>query len=228
MSQLFDSYERSYGDVVQSSIDFSGLPHSFFMAAKAAMLADVVGERFGSAPQPVGLDVGCGIGEFHRYARGLFSRLCGVDVSEKSVERAQRDNPGTVYTSYDGNVLPYDSGAFDVTMTTCVMHHVPPAQWLSFLHEMRRVTRPGGILCVIEHNPFNPLTRLAVSRCEFDRDAVLLRAGRTERLMAVAGLSDVESRFFLMLPSAAPLARRIERLFRRVPFGAQYLTCARA
>ena len=41
---------------------------------------------------------------------------------------------------------------------------------------MRRVVRPGGLLCIIEHNPFNPLTRLAVVRCEFDRDAVLLPA----------------------------------------------------
>ena len=42
MAELFDSYDRSYGAVVQSSIDFLGLPHSFFMAAKAAVLRELI------------------------------------------------------------------------------------------------------------------------------------------------------------------------------------------
>ena len=71
--------------------------------------------------------------------------------------------------------------------------------------------------------PFNPLTRLAVARCEFDRDAVLLRAGRMQALMVDAGLHDAESHYFLMLPSASPLARHVEHGFRRLPLGAQYI-----
>ena len=31
MTELFDRYRSNYRDVVQSSIDFSRLPHSFFM-----------------------------------------------------------------------------------------------------------------------------------------------------------------------------------------------------
>ena len=55
---------------------------------------------------------------------------------------------------------------------------------------MRRVVRPGGLVCVIEHNPLNPLTRsLAVSRCEFDSDAVLLGASTTRKLMAAGGFA---------------------------------------
>ena len=41
MAELFDSYDHSYDAVVQSSIDFSGLSHNFFMAAKADMLRDL-------------------------------------------------------------------------------------------------------------------------------------------------------------------------------------------
>jgi hypothetical protein len=52
-----------------------------------------------------------------------------------------------------------------------------------------------------------------VARCEFDQDAVLLRAGQVRRLMKAAGLRDVATRQFLFLPSAAPSARRIERAF---------------
>jgi hypothetical protein len=93
---------------------------------------------------------------------------------------------------------------------------------------MVRVTRPGGLVCVIEHNPLNPLTRLAVARCPFDADATLLGAGRAAALLRGVGARDVETEYFLLLPSRAPLARRFERLLRAVPLGAQYLSCATA
>jgi SAM-dependent methyltransferase len=224
MAELFDAYEKSYGSVVQSSIDFSGLPHSFFMTAKADMLRDLIATRLGGPHEPHLLDVGCGVGAFHPFLRGMFGRLCGIDVSAASVAQARHSNPGVEYQAYDGETLPYGNATFDLASAVCVMHHVARPRWLGFLREMRRVVRPGGLVCVIEHNPFNPLTRLAVMRCEFDRDAILLSAGRTRALMARAGLRDAESRHFLLLPWAAPLPRRIERAFRRVPLGAQYLT----
>ena len=223
MGQLFDTYDKSFGAVVQSSIDFSGLPHSFFTAAKADALRDLIATRLGGMQNPHMLDVGCGIGEFHPFVRGMFGRLCGVDVSQASVAQARHKNPGVEYEAYDGTTLPYGNATFDLSIAICVMHHVPPPQWVGFLREMRRVVRPGGLVCLIEHNPFNPLTRLAVARCEFDRDAVLLRAGRMQALMVDAGLHDAESHYFLMLPSASPLARRIEHGFRRLPLGAQYI-----
>jgi ubiquinone/menaquinone biosynthesis C-methylase UbiE len=227
MSQLFDTYDKTYREIVQSSIDFSGLPHSFFLQAKADMLRNVIDARFNGAASLSALDVGCGTGEFHPYVRGLFGKLVGVDVSKACIAQARQANSDVAYeTSLEGSDLPFPDRSFDLTMINCVMHHVQPDQWFFFVREMRRVTRPGGAICVIEHNPFNPLTRLAVARCEFDRDAVLLRAGRTERLLDGAGLLAVETRYFLMLPFATPLARRIERWFSRMPFGAQYLTAA--
>lgn len=224
MAELFDSYDRSYGAIVQSSIDFSGLPHSFFMAAKASILRDLIATHLDGEPLAAALDVGCGIGTFHPFMRGMSRRLCATDVSAASLAQARRTNPDVDYKPYDGTVLPYDGATFDLATAICVMHHVAPEQRLGFLREMRRVVRPGGLVCIIEHNPFNPLTRLAVVRCEFDRDAALLRAGQTRRLMADAGLRDADTRYFALLPWATPLARRIEHGFRRVPLGAQYAT----
>jgi 2-polyprenyl-3-methyl-5-hydroxy-6-metoxy-1,4-benzoquinol methylase len=226
MAELFDSYDKSYGAVVQSSIDFSGLPHSFFMTAKADLLRDLIAVRLGHGQKPAALDVGCGVGEFHPYVRGMFRRLCGTDVSASSITQARQNNPGVEYETYDGEVLSHQNATFDLATAICVMHHVPPKQWLTFMRELRRMVRPGGMVCVIEHNPFNPLTRLAVSRCEFDRDAVLLRAGQTRRLMTEAGLRNAETRYFLLLPWATPLMRRIEHGVRSVPLGAQYAAFA--
>jgi hypothetical protein len=43
--------------------------------------------------------------------------------------------------------------------------------------------------------------------------------------MTQAGLRAVESRYFLLLPSAAVAARAIERRLARLPLGAQYIAC---
>ena len=223
MSELFDKYDKSYGAVVQSSIDFSGLPHGFFTAAKANALHELVATRLSGMSDLRMLDVGCGIGEFHSFVRGMFGRICGADVSAASIAQARIKNPGVEYEAYAGDILPYDNAAFDLSIAICVLHHVLPSQWSGFIREMRRVVRPGGLVCLIEHNPLNPLTRLAVARCEFDRDAVLLNASGTRGLMADAGLRDVQSDHFLLLPWATPLARRVERGLGRIPFGAQYI-----
>ena len=192
MTELFDGYRGNYRDVVQSSIDFSGLPHSFFMRAKADLL------------------------------RGMVGRLSGIDVSSASITQARADNPGVDYRAFDGKTFPFDHAGFDLVTAICVLHHVAPAEWTHFMSEMRRVVRPGGLICVIEHNPLNPLTRLAVARCEFDRDAVLLGAGTTRKLMAGAGLREIDARYFLLLPWEAKAARRVEGAVSQLPLGAQY------
>ena len=225
MSQLFDAYDSNYRAVVQSSIDFSGLPHDFFMQAKADLLAEVMRERLGQAHAGRLLDVGCGVATLHPYLAGLFDEISGVDVSAPCVAEAAQRCPRNSY-AVAAPGAPLAGGPYDVTLAVCTLHHVPRADWGAFVADMARVTRPGGLVCVIEHNPLNPLTRLAVHRCPFDADAVLLRSGRTAALLRSAGAKNVATRFFLLLPTRAPLARRLEALLGAAPFGAQYLTSA--
>jgi len=221
MTELFDSYQNNYRAVVQSSIDFSGLPHDFFQRAKADLLRELIAERLGGG-RPAMLDVGCGVGSFHPLLRGMVGRLSGIDVSTASITQARAENREADYQAFDGKAFPHASASFDLVTAICVLHHVAPAEWPSFIGEMRRVVRPGGLVCVIEHNPLNPLTRLAVMRCEFDRDAHLLGAGKAQNLMAASGLREIGARYFLLLPWASKLTRRVESGLRRLPFGAQY------
>jgi ubiquinone/menaquinone biosynthesis C-methylase UbiE len=221
MTELFDRYRNNYQDVVQSSIDFSGLSHGFFMRAKADLLRELIARRLGPE-KPAMLDVGCGVGSFHPLLRGMTGRLCGIDVSSASIAQARADNRDIDYLAFDGRRFPFDDAGFDLVTAICVLHHLAPAERAHFMSEMRRVARPGGLICVIEHNPLNPLTRLAVARCEFDRDAVLLGAGTARQLMAAGGLRAIGARYFLLLPWEAKLARRIEGAFSNVPLGAQY------
>jgi ubiquinone/menaquinone biosynthesis C-methylase UbiE len=227
MTAIFDDCAQRYSDEVQSSIDFSGLRHDFFLEAKASVLARAMRGHFGTAKPSTALDIGCGIGLLHPRLTALVETLVGVDASAASIALAKQANPGVEYSVTNGS-LPFGDYTFDTVLAACVVHHVPPGDWHAFVGEMHRVTRKGGLICIIEHNPFNPLTRLAVSRCSFDADAVLLRAGRTRRLLEEAGGYAIRTEFFLTLPSRSPLATGIERLLGRLPFGAQYIVSAEA
>ena len=173
------------------------------------------------------LDVGCGVGLTDSYLRSRFGSLSGVDVAAGAVEEAARRNPWADYRAYDGVTLPYSDGSFDVSFTICVMHHVDGPGRDRFAAEMARVTRPGGVVAVLDHNPLNPLTRLAVRRCEFDAHCELLRRGRARGILGAAGLEMVDSRYILFFPWRADVLRRVEAGLRWLPLGAQYAVAAR-
>jgi SAM-dependent methyltransferase len=222
MSSAFDAYDKTYEAVVQDSIAFSGLKHDFFLEAKVIELKRLFQAHFGDH-KPNMLDVGCGVGRMHPLLEGLLSGLSGCDPSADSVARATLDNPRVSYRQSEGSTLPWDTAMFDVTLAVCVFHHVPRQERAALLAQMHRITRPGGLTVIIEHNPWNPLTRLAVARCPFDHDAVLLTAGESKQLLRSAGYQAATSRFFLLLPTRAKLASWVERGTASLPLGAQYL-----
>lgn len=221
MTQAFDAYVETYGDVVERSIAFSGLKHDFFLAAKVDVLAALFRERFGQT-LPSLLDIGCGVGTMHPPLAGLAGGLAGADVSKEALRVARSHNPASDYRVIKNGKLPWPDASFDAATAICVFHHVPPAERALLVAEIARVTRSGGLVVIVEHNPLNPLTRLAVARCPFDHDAVLLRAREARGLLSRAGLRRVESRHFLVFPTAQTLARRAEATMRRLPLGAQY------
>jgi ubiquinone/menaquinone biosynthesis C-methylase UbiE len=222
MSSGFDAYNTTYEAVVQDSIAFSGLKHDFFLEAKGVELERLFARHFGSHC-PTMLDVGCGVGRMHPMMSRSVSTLAGCDPSGDSIARARDDNPTVSYRQSEGSTLPWETASFDVTLAVCVFHHVPLAERVSLLAEMQRVTKSGGLTVIIEHNPLNPLTRLAVARCPFDHDAVLLSAGETKRLLESGGYSKARADFFLLLPSRHKLAGWLESKTAALPLGAQYI-----
>jgi SAM-dependent methyltransferase len=140
---------------------------------------------------------------------------------------AASNNPGVAYTAYEGSRLPFSDGEFDATFAVCVLHHVPPDAWARFVREMRRVTSRTGLVVVFEHNPYNPLTRLAVNRCAFDEGVVLLRRKRVKELFMAQGLRVAEEAYIILFPWELPFSARLETLLARLPLGAQYFVAGR-
>ncbi len=224
----FDPYADSYERAVNRSLGFLPVKVDYFTRVKAGYLLDLLRRRFGETRRLDLLDVGCGTGNLHPLLVDRLGSVAGVDVSRECLARAAQRNPQTRYSHYDGKRLPYDDASFDAVTAICVMHHVAPQQWPAFVAELRRVLKPGGVAVVFEHNPRNPLTRRAVSNCEFDEDAVLLRTGEVARLLAGAGFSGIRSRSILSIPSFSKFTRDIDLILGHLTLGAQYFVLAAA
>jgi SAM-dependent methyltransferase len=224
----FDEHATDYRDAVQDSIAFCGPDLSYFTRRKVDVLVDLLARHVGPPSGLKVLDAGCGVGVTDEVLVGEVGELHGLDSAELAVAAAIERNPKVSYSTTDGHEFGHPDGVFDATFAICVAHHVEPGSARAgFYRELARVTRPGGLVVVFEHNPLNPLTRLAVSRCEFDEGVVLIGRRALRRDLEAAGLDVVESRHVIFTPLQAAWAQRAERLVGWLPLGAQHVVAAR-
>jgi ubiquinone/menaquinone biosynthesis C-methylase UbiE len=219
----FDMFADRYEATVDRSVAFTGRNAAFFARRKVALLGRIARAKVGTFNSLSVLDVGCGTGTLDRVLVTEVRELFGVDLSEEMLAVARQSVPEARFESYDGEKLPFPDDTFDAALAVCVLHHVPPASHGQFLGEMIRVTRPGGLLAIFEHNPFNPLTRRAVHDCECDEDAILLRRRQVKDLMSSAGVRDVTAHFYLFTPMDGVLGEALDNAMRRLPLGGQYV-----
>jgi SAM-dependent methyltransferase len=172
------------------------------------------------------LDVGCGRGELLEIAGANFAMASGCDPSPSMLPS---NSSFRVYEQRSPVKLPFIDETWDLVTAVCVFHHVHGRNRTLLFHEIRRVLRPGGLCCIFEHNPWNPMTRSIVGKCPLDAEAALLTAGGVSHLLQLSGFEHIQKEYFLYLPERlygkfAP----IERLFSRVPLGGQYVVLAKA
>jgi ubiquinone/menaquinone biosynthesis C-methylase UbiE len=223
---VFDEYADSYSEQVDKSLGQFGASQDFFTRHKAWLIEDLLA-RSGRQPDTMSLlDVGCGIGNIHGLFRGKFRKVAGVDVSAESLRVAAQEFGEFDYQLYDGQHLPFEDGSFDMVMAICVFHHVPPDQWPQVAREMIRVARDGGLILVVEHNPYNPVTRYIVNSCPIDEDAVLLSPSRLRSLFDFPSAGQVSTRSILNVPPVTRLMKKLDRMLGRLPIGAQYYLTA--
>jgi len=123
--------------------------------AKYQALAESTGELLlkdiALPPEPVLLEVGCGVGRMiqQMQKRVQFSRLYGVDISETMIAYTRKNTGGDprlslhVNTGYDLGVVPSDT--VDFAYSVDVFIHIYDADIiLNYLREVRRALRRGG------------------------------------------------------------------------------------
>jgi SAM-dependent methyltransferase len=219
----FDRVADKYHAMHAKNISASGEKPDFFASYKIADLARIVAEQ-GRIPNEI-LDFGSGVGNSIPWFRKYFpnSYVTCADVSSRSIAVSQKLYAGRErYAEILDGSLPFDDDVFDVVFSACVFHHIPHQEHIQWFKEALRVTRPGGLLVVFEHNPWNPLTVHAVNTCPFDINARLIESPELARTVCNAGWQSVKVRYRVFFPRFLSALRRFEEYLVDIPLGAQY------
>ncbi|HRV61117.1 MAG: methyltransferase domain-containing protein [Solirubrobacterales bacterium] len=129
------------------------------------------------------LDVGCGTGVVAGRLAEAGYEVTGVDPSAGMLRYVEEHAPGVTAIEGSATDLPFEDGTFDLTMCVAVLHHIiEPEAVHQSLVEMVRVTKPGGLVLVWDHNPRNPYWKNLMARVPQDDG--------TERLIPEAEILD--------------------------------------
>ena len=191
---------RAYGS--RMSFDVSASAYARFMGRYSEPLAVTFADHVDPRPGQRALDVGCGPGAL---TAQLVERLgvhavSAVDPSRSFVEATRERFPGIDVRAGVAEHLPYADHSFDLALAQLVVHFMTDP--VAGLVEMRRVTRPGGVVaaCVWDHagtgGPLNTFWRAVHSVDPDAHDESGLpgaREGHLAELAASAGLVEIES-----------------------------------
>jgi SAM-dependent methyltransferase len=221
MKPEFERYAANYSDLLRDPIrdGFAGDP-AFFHRRKWMVIRDFLAGRNLDSSKLTWLDVGCGQGELIELAGSNFSRAVGCDPSRAMIKSS---GSSEVYEQPSPTELPFADKSFDFITAVCVYHHVHGDARGQLTKSIHRVLKPHGLFCMIEHNPWNPLTQLIVKRCPVDAEAELLSASLARRLVRAADFEVLDTTYFLFLPEGIfQRMGAVERTLRRCPLGGQF------
>jgi SAM-dependent methyltransferase len=173
-----------------------------FMGRYSTPLAPLFTDFAGVVAGQRVLDVGCGPGAL---TAELVTRLgpaavSAVDPSESFVGAASERHPAVDVRRARAERLPFDDDQFDASLAQLVVHFMTDP--VAGLTEMRRVTRPGGVVaaCVWDHHGGgSPLSTFWKAVHQLDPGAMDqgeragTREGHLVELCLDAGLRDVEA-----------------------------------
>lgn len=225
MPAEFDRYASDYDALLRDPLrDRFTKSGDFFHRRKWILIQRFFERHRFPAANSAWLDVGCGKGELLALGRASFARAVGCDPSEQMASAASVE----VQHQPSPDVLPFPDASFDFVTAVCVYHHVPEESRIPLTREVSRLLRAGGIFCMIEHNPFNPVTQLIVKRAPVDRDARLLTSRQARRYLSFSKLETVHLAYFLYLPEKLfDKAPALETALAAVPLGGQYAVFSR-
>jgi SAM-dependent methyltransferase len=218
---LFDQYAAAYEQALSNAIAPSGESREYFAEGRVAWLKRCLDE-IKQAPAAL-LDFGCGDGATTPLLlQSLNAKSAvGVDVSAKSLEVARKRHAGE-RIRYESIGEFQVSGEMDLAYCNGVFHHILPAQRAAALAIVQRALRSGGFFSFWENNPWSLATRYVMSRCAFDRDAILLSPPEARALLREGGFEILRTDFRFIFPRALRPFRKIEDFVYRAPLGTQY------
>jgi demethylmenaquinone methyltransferase/2-methoxy-6-polyprenyl-1,4-benzoquinol methylase len=102
----------------------------------------------GAKPNDRVLDLCCGTGDVVRLFEREGGRVVGLDFSGPMLEQAQERQLSAAFLRGDALRLPFRDESFDIVTISYGLRNLADVE--AGLREMRRVTRPGGRLLVLD------------------------------------------------------------------------------
>lgn len=165
--------------------------------ARAARLAEEVGDFVQPTGEERALDVGTGAGALALALAPFVREVVGLDPVPELLELArERAAPNTEFVAGDGTALPFLDGSFDLAGTHRTLHHVVRPDLV--VAELARVTKRGGHVLVVDQlAPDEPAEAAALHEFETVRDPShrrLLTDAELRELFAANGLDLLRER----------------------------------
>ena len=182
------------------SFDVAAERYDAYMGRWSRLLAPALADLAGVATSTRVLDVGCGTGMLTTELVRRVGAACvaAADPSAPFVAAMRERFPDVDVRQAGAEVLPFEDGAFDAALAQLVVHFMPDP--VGGLREMRRVTRPGGVVaaCVWDfgsgRGPLDAFWEEALHvrpGVPDERGLPGTQEGQLPALFAAAGLADV-------------------------------------
>lgn len=220
---LFDDFVENYEEACSQGLAVSGESRDYFSRQRVSITGALTR---GLRPVRRIVDFGCGLGHTTPYFLEQFpeATVVGVDSSRGAILAAAR-RYGSARAAFA--TAHHESSATDLVYTNGTFHHIEPPDRGAALRAIFDWLAPDGLFVLWENNPWNPGTRLVMSRIPFDRDAKTLSPRCAVDLVRRSGFTVVGVRSYFYFPSWLKPLRPIEPWLEALPLGAQYCVLAR-
>lgn len=223
----FDAYARQYEAALQEGLRLSGESADYFAAERIRRTQEFLNEHDESVRDI--FDFGCGVGLATPHFIEQFGSnavVRGFDPSTAAIKRAKFEF-GSDRTTFCDSVDAIADESSDLAYCNGVFHHIEPQHRAESLAIIYRALRPGGWFAFWENNPWNPGTRLIMSRIPFDQDAQTISPRHAGTLLTNAGFEVVQRQAWFLFPRMLSALRPLEPFAKQLPIGAQYVVFAR-
>lgn len=96
-------------------------------------------------------DLGCGPGHVARYLHERGVPICGLDLSAEMVAQARRLHPEIVFVQGNLRALNAEAESLGGIVAFYSLIHIPRAEIVAVLSELKRALHPGGVLLLAFH-----------------------------------------------------------------------------
>lgn len=208
---------KAYQDNFRHNLTLSGAGPTFF----AQYQSDTLVRFLRNKPNSVILDFGCSDGVLTSFIAALFphATVHGVDPSAEHIEIARMAYPNILF-DVTGTTLNFPNAHFNIIIVADTLHHIPIDQHAHTIAELMRVLKPGGVCCILEPNPYNPLTHYRFLHDPLEETTQMIRPRTLTALAESYGKT--HTRFYHFFPHALRALRQYENYLAWLPIGQLY------